>query len=441
VRIKDLSKSPYKHYLEDPDFNRWYENVKRGSVVTAHDWLRRIGRVCTQFNKTPKEIAQMDVRTATNFILDVVSALERDGYSSHHIANCTYTLKNWLAFNGINIQQRIKISKGELTRVSEERPPTQDELRKIFSAAELRAKAACALVAFSGLRIESLGDYQGQDGLQVKDFPEMVIENNAVEFAQMPAMIAVRRSISKAGHQYFTFLCDEGCEYLKEYLGWRLRKGEKLTNTSPIITPTFSGLVGKHITSVNIGDLMRKAIRVAGFSWRPYVLRRYFDVRMMMAESDGLIIRDWRVFWMGHKGDIEHTYTVNKGLPQDVIEKMRESYQKAAEKCLVTTKKETVSQETIVSTFNKQFLQMAGYSEEEIGQLGNLAELTAEQVQELIRKKSMESLGLNGNRQKIINCSELKSYVENGWEFVTRISDGEAIIALPKDWTMLHFHQ
>jgi hypothetical protein len=32
----------------------------------------------------------------------------------------------------------------------------------------------------------------------------------------------------------------------------------------------------------------------------------------MIAESDGLILRDYRSFWMGHKVDIEHTYTVNK---------------------------------------------------------------------------------------------------------------------------------
>ena len=153
-----------------------------------------------------------------------------------------------------------------------------------------------------------------------------------------------------------------------------------------------------------------------------------------MAESDGLIIRDWRVFWMGHKGDIEHTYTVNKGLPQDVIEKMRESYQKAAEKCLVTAKKETVSQETIVSTFNKQFLQMAGYSEEEIEQMGNLAELPAEQMQELLKKKSMASLGLNGNnKQKVVAMKEVKSWILNGWEYVTKLPSDEAVIRLPNN--------
>jgi hypothetical protein len=70
-------------------------------------------------------------------------------------------------------------------------------------------------------------------------------------------------------------------------------------------------------------DTIRRPIRRAGFEWRPYILRRYFDTRLMIIEMDGVIIRDFRVFWMGHRGDIEHTYTLNKQLPKDVREKMR----------------------------------------------------------------------------------------------------------------------
>ena len=57
-------------------------------------------------------------------------------------------------------------------------------------------------------------------------------------------------------------------------------------------------LAEARIRITNISDFIRKAIRDAGFTWRPYVLRRYFDTRLMMAESDGLIIRDYRTFWM-----------------------------------------------------------------------------------------------------------------------------------------------
>ena len=74
---------------------------------------------------------------------------------------------------------------------------------------------------------------------------------------------------------------------------------------------------------MNLCDTIRRPIRRAGFKWRPYILRRYFHTRLMIAEMDGVIIRDFRVFWMGDRGGIEHTYTLNKRLPKDVREKMR----------------------------------------------------------------------------------------------------------------------
>ena len=44
----------------------------------------------------------------------------------------------------------------------------------------------------------------------------------------------------------------------------------------------------------------------------------------------------------------------------------------------------------------------------------------------------MENLGLkNGNRQKVVPVSELKKWVGEGWEYVTRLPDDEVIIRLP----------
>ena len=433
--MSELAKSPYRYLLDDVDFKRWFNNVKRGSVATAHEWLRRMGYIHKTFGKSPKEIASLSPKSATNFILDMVSTLEEQGRGGNYIANCVKPLKSWLEFNGIPTQQRIKISgRGELVRFADERPPMPDELKKIFSIADLRTRVACALVAFSGFRLEILGDYLGNDGLEIRDFPEMRIGSGTVEFEQTPTMVIVRKSLSKTGNQFFTFLCEEGCEYLKEYLEWRMRRNEKLSPNSPIITPNAIRLAGQHIRTMNIGDLIRKPIRAAGFNWRPYVLRRYFDTRMMMAESDGLIIRDYRAFWMGHKGDIEHTYTVNKALSEDVIEKMRESYAKASEKYLVTTKKAGMTQNQVIKTFNEQFLRMAGYTEEEIAQLGDLSRLNAQEIQELVKKKSMQALGLNGNsKQKIVPMDEVKNWIIQGWEFVATLPTNEAIIKLPKD--------
>ena len=429
-----MKESPYAHLLKDPDFKRWVDNIRRGSASYGYEMLRRMGYVEKRFKKSPKDFSKMSQKQATDFILDLVGKLEDEKKSGTYISNIVKAIRSWLDYNGVQIQQKIKISnRDDLTKFADERPPTQPELRQIMNAADLRIKTACALVAFSGMRIEVLGNYLGEDGLKVKDFPEMVMKRNGIEFNDTPTMVIIRKNLSKTKKQYFSFLSDEGCDYLKQYLELRMRKDEKLTPESPIMTPTRSHLRGEHIRTTNVGDLMRKAIRKAGFQWRPYVLRRFFDTRLMMAESDGLIIHDWRVFFMGHKGSIEATYTVNKGLPKDAIEKMRDSYRKAAEKYLETSKKEKSTDE-MLTRMNRQFLTLIGYSEKEIEALGNLSQKSEEEIQQLMKQRQMASLGLNGNgKQKVVSMTDVKDWVLQGWEYVNELPNGEAIIRLPEN--------
>ncbi|MEM0133949.1 MAG: hypothetical protein QXU18_01800 [Thermoplasmatales archaeon] len=75
---------------------------------------------------------------------------------------------------------------------------------------------------------------------------------------------------------------------------------------------------------------VRKAIIGSGFSWRPSVLGVYFSTALDNAENRGLISHPWRMFFMGHKGDIETRYSTNKSLPRDMIEKVRSAYVKAS---------------------------------------------------------------------------------------------------------------
>jgi len=122
---------------------------------------------------------------------------------------------------------------------------------------------------------------------------------------------------------------------------------------------------------------------------------------------------------------------VRKGLSQDVIDKMREGYAKAAEKYLITAKKEGMTEDKVIQTFNEQFLKMAGYNDEEITQLGDLSQLDTQEIQDLVKKKSMQALGLNGNKQKIVPMHDVKNWIVQGWEFVTTLPSNEAIIKLP----------
>ena len=428
----------YKETLlaKDANLRRWYNNVKRGSVVTAEVNLRRIGLVCKLFDTTPSKLARMNVKQATDFTMDLVSKLEDEGKQPKYVLHFAKVMKSWFAHNGIKIEQKIQVSEHASTpsKVAQEQSPTPDQLRKVLNAADLKQKVESALVAFAGLRIESVGDYLGKDGLKVRDMPDLTVDNasKTVKLSKVPALVVVRPSLSKAGHQYFSFLPEEGCEYVKQLLEHRMKTfGEKIDSDSSIVTSLkWHDREGRHITSRRVGSSIKVAIKSAGYEWRPYILRTYFDTRIMMAEADGLIIRDWRVFWMGHSGDIEHVYTLNKRLPVDLVDKMRSAFAKASDKYLITVSLKTTSIDAVKAQFNAQFLLISGYTEEELEGLGDLSQIGPTDIQRLVQDKQKMALGLNGNTQKVVPMADVKDYILQGWEYVRDLQQ-EAIIRLP----------
>jgi hypothetical protein len=421
-------KGEYASLLEDKTIRRWYDNVARGSVVTADVYLRRLGHFCNDLKLTPEKLLEMSESQLYDLFLDTVSKLEREGRSGSYIHSILKAVKSWLLHNRIEVKGRIKIKGVQDTpTLKDERVPTKDELKRIFLAGDEKARVASVIIAQSGMRIEVLGNYLGDDGLRVSDLPELIIKDRVVGFAQVPAIVIVRRELSKAGHQYFSFLSEEGCGYLKDYLELRIREGEEITLNSAIVTPKQR--MKPFIRATNIGDAIRGSVRKAGFSWRPYVLRSYFDTQLMLAESKGLVLRDYRQFWMGHKGDIENRYTTNKcRLPESVIEDMREAY-KRSEEFLQTSKRVETSEEKLRENFRKQLLLVAGHSQEEIDKM-DLPSMSDEELQKIIRRKLLGTENSDCPKQKVVNFSDVENYLTQGWEYVANLPDKKVIIRL-----------
>ncbi|MFQ6059978.1 MAG: tyrosine-type recombinase/integrase, partial [Thermoplasmata archaeon] len=355
--------------------------------------------------------------------------LEKEGKSGSYVSSIMKALKSWLAHNDKEVKKKIKIRGASATpTLKDERVPTPQELKSILMSGDKKTRVACVLVAHSGFRLQSLGTYMGDNGLRIGDFPELKIEGKDIEFMEIPTMIVVKPELSKAGHKYITFLSEEGCEYLKEYLEERIRNGERLNKRSSILRPKTAAK--QFISTTNIGDTIRKAIRKAGFSWRPYVLRSYFDTQLMFAESKGHLLRDYRTLWMGHKGDIEHTYTINKGrLPPHIVDDMREAYRRSQE-FLQTKPPERPGEEDLKRMFRAELLRMAGYSEEEMNNAG-LLELSEDEFREIVRKRLLESKGNNNSNQKVISIDEIEKYLGDGWEFVTALPNNKVVVSFP----------
>jgi hypothetical protein len=361
-------------------------------------------------------------------MLDCVSQMEKNGNAGSYIESTLKAVKSWLNHNGKEVRRKIKIRGARDTpSLKDERIPTREELKRILLSGDKKARVACILVAHSGLRIEVLGNYAGTDGLTVRDLPELKIEGESIAFPKEPALLTVRRELSKAGHQYFTLLSQEGCEYLKDYLEDRIREGETLTPNSPLITPKLK--MKPFIRANNIGDAIRDAIRTAGFAWRPYVLRSYFDTQLMLAESKGLVLRDYRQFWMGHKGDIEKRYTTNKQrLPESVIEDMREAYNRSQELLQTATTVEA-SEEKLAQAFRKQLLLVAGFKQDEVDKMG-ISTLNDEQLQDIVRKRLLGTSTDDRLKQKAVDIDEVDGYLTQGWEYVATLPNKKVVIKL-----------
>jgi hypothetical protein len=421
--------SRFTKLLKDTEIRRWYESNARGSVVTADVYLRRLGNFCEAHKTTPKDFAAKSEKQIYGILLDYVSKLEKEGKSGSYISSIMKALKSWLMHNDKEVKKKIKIQGADSTpTLRDERVPTPLELKSILMSGDKKTRVACVLVAHSGLRLQSIGTYLGDNGLRIGDLPELRIEGDVVEFGEVPTMIVVKPELSKAGHKYVTFLSEEGCDYLKEYLEERMRNGEKLNKRSSILRPKTASK--QFISTTNIGDTIRKAIRKAGFSWRPYVLRSYFDTQLMLAESKGHVLRDYRTLWMGHKGDIEHRYTTNKGkLPPHIIDDMHEAYERGQE-FLQTRMPEHPKEEDLKRMFRAELLRMGGYSKEEI-EKGGLIELSEEEFRTTLQERLLGGRSNSSNSQRVISVEEIEKYIEEGWEFVTTLPNDKVVVRFP----------
>ena len=429
----------YKDLLKDKEISRWFYNLRAKSYLTATVYLRGLGYYCELTGSTPYTILE-DAKSGKlrNDFMDFVRKMEKEGKAGSYIARYKKVLRSWLAFSGVDFKLTANIAfEGRSPRVEGERIPEKAELAKILRSGSPRARLAISLLAFSGLRPETLGNAEGTDGLKISDFPEMRIEGNKVEFDKIPAMISVRYTLSKAKNSYFTFLSNEGITYLREYMETRINNGDVLTPETPIFSLDPQGRVShSFIRTQLVTRDIKKAIVNAGLSWRPYVLRAYFATALDNAENKGLISHPWRMFFMGHKGDIESRYSTNKRLPPDMIEEMRSAYVRAS-KYFETEdhdmKEEDITKittETAIMILETAYgIKLQDKEKEELMAL-DTNELQ-ERLKEIFRDKKAEILN-NGNKHKTIPERELETYLNNGWELVQIYPKGDkAVIKLP----------
>jgi hypothetical protein len=445
--------SRLRRVLSDPEVELWHANHAEGSPLTADTYARRLDRFCEEFDTTPWALAKMKTKGAYALLIQAVKYYRQNGRAGSTIDGYLKPIRSWFLHNEIVIKRKVRVEgANQSSTLQDERAPEPNELASVWRFCDEREATAISIMAFAGVRPRVLGNYKGTDALQIRDLgrgptlgadpyeneAEIIIDNTAktVTIKRTPLRIVVRLTLSKVGHQYESFLCEEGCRRLAAYLIKRMRNGESLAPTSPLIAGDFGAIV----TTKTICHMIKKALKHAGFPWRPYILRRYFSTRMDLAASkaeNGL--RDgWIKFWFGHKGDIESLYRVNKGLNKSQLEAMREAYRRAeADLCTINLNPQRGNQTQ--RELRASALVAVGYTDEEIKNL-NLDKLTGDELGELVRKK----LKLTPTeqtpakpRQLILKVEEAKPYVNNEneqerWRVLHALPTGDVVIESPR---------
>ncbi len=97
--------------------------------------------------------------------MDYVSANQSE-HSGGHVKNTLQAVASWLGFNDLQLRKRIKVRGADETpSLKDERVPTKDELHHILLSATKQSRVRIILIAHAGLRPETIGDYNGKDGL------------------------------------------------------------------------------------------------------------------------------------------------------------------------------------------------------------------------------------------------------------------------------------
>lgn len=425
--------------LEDEDVRRWYENLRRGSKLTADVRLRRLHLFCKQHGTSPQDLVSSgkeNTRKLEDLLHDCVSEMESKGYAPGYIDNTIKAIRSWLSYNYIELKRKIKIANATIPlTLQNEKIPSKNELKDILNAATRRGRASISLMAFAGLRPQVLGKDDGSDALRISDIPDLVIEGNEIHFTRIPAMILVRPSLSKARHKYITFLTGQGCQYLLGYLKSRITDGESLASDSPVIAVNkgYDQKGGRAsnpiLTTKSITAEIREAI-CSVTKARPYVLRSYFDTQLLLAESHGRIAHAYRQFFMGHKGDMESRYTTNKGrLSDEMIEDMRRAFQQSEQFLSTEEIQEKDKKELLLEMWREQ-AKLYGINplkikiekqRDESKTFGLEDEILA--IKDAIVKSREERY-----EGKLVSEDELIRYVQQGWDIVKELQNGKVLV-------------
>ncbi|MCI4365779.1 MAG: hypothetical protein L3K10_06965, partial [Thermoplasmata archaeon] len=300
----------HKGLLSNPKVAAWYNERALRSRLSADESVRKLGFLLEHLGYSADmliEAARKNPDSLRAQLVAYAGMQKKKGRLDTYILKSFDGLRSFLDYSHAEFRGFPKLSPIRGESLASERVPTPEELGQILDRLSLRGRVSVLLMAHSGLRPGAIGSYGGEDGLRLRDIPELE-PGPKPKFSELPFVIRIPATLSKTRVMYTTFGTSQLATTLLAYLAQRIERGESLTPSSPLVAPAETrGIASKSRAAAQFGggfltpkaivEEIREAIRLTvpkGVTWRPYVLRAYCSTRLMIAEGSGKISRDLR---------------------------------------------------------------------------------------------------------------------------------------------------
>ena len=284
----------------------YLRRYRSSSPKSVYEYAWRVKQFCEDFiGMEPDELVkncfneegmpeQKKVLEVKQWIEEWMGELQAQNKAPKTIKTAVFAVKSWLTINGIDVG---KILLPRIYVKYSDRAPTPEELQKMLEVANLREKVIISILATSGVRISTLV------GLKYKHIKQ------DFEKGIVPCAIFDPAELNKGKYcDYITFMNEEACKYLKEYLELRKRYGEEITDESPLIRMYDVKKKANDVrppTPESVSRAVRRIMKKAGIitdnekrhQLRPHSLRKFFKTQL----SARGVPPEYVEYMMGHR--------------------------------------------------------------------------------------------------------------------------------------------
>lgn len=367
-------------------------SLKKLAEVSKEQYLNSIRQFLTYSHQDPDTMVSGARKNPRSFERQFIAFMEvkvkeASPSTAALIRNST---KKFLDVNGVTGIKWADIDDSipERRRYSEDRAPTTLEVRRMVDAADLRTKCLVLFLCSSGARVGTIQSLKWKDLVEVKA--------DGKEFAK----VIVYRGEKE---QYYTFITPEAYRHLTEYKHYRENIGEKVTPQTPVFvtalnvedfkpekirplaTDTVKLLLARLQKQLGLREVLSEGKNARRMVFKTgHGFRKFFKTRTELAGVNRLAIE----MMMGHNVGAQASY--NRPTEADLVKE----YSKAISELTVVKESESISRESLREEIRRQGLLLVGFAEGEISKLGDLSNLTDEEIQKAVRRRQMRNLGL-----------------------------------------------